>query len=111
MHRRWPKIVTRARQRSSRNGDIGDGEAASGRSQRGRQGAILSSGRKERDMPDEMTPQPDSTAVRVALWRAMHVQVDPPPHVIEDEVGPRLAAPGDDWRRRPDMDARATRAF
>jgi methyltransferase (TIGR00027 family) len=34
----------------------------------------------------------------------MHVQVDPPPHVLEDEVGLRLAAPDDGWRRRPDMD-------
>ena len=47
---------------------------------------------------------PDSTAVRVALWRAMHVQVDPPPHVLDDEIGLRLAAPDDGWRRRPDMD-------
>lgn len=54
---------------------------------------------------------PDSTAVRTALWRAMHVQVDPPPHVIEDEVGLRLAAPGDGWRDRPDMDPQATRGF
>src|SRR5215470_7589613 len=36
---------------------------------------------------------PDSTAVRVALWRALHVQVDPPPHVLEDEIGLRLVAP------------------
>lgn len=47
--------------------------------------------------------EPDSTAVRVALWRAMHVQVDPPPHVFEDEVGLKLAAPGDGWRSGPDM--------
>ena len=46
---------------------------------------------------------PDSTAVRVALWRAMHVLVDPPPHVLEDEFGLRLVAPSDDWRSRPDM--------
>jgi len=46
--------------------------------------------------------------VRVALWRAMHVQVDPPPHVLEDEIGLRLAAPEDGWRRRPDMDQHAT---
>ena len=45
----------------------------------------------------------DSTAVRVALWRALHVQVDPPPHVLEDEVGLKLAAPDDGWRSRPDM--------
>lgn len=53
--------------------------------------------------------EPDHTAVRVALWRALHVQADPPPHVIEDEVGLRLADPGDDWRERPDMDVEATR--
>ena len=45
----------------------------------------------------------DSTAVRVALWRALHVEVDPPPHVIEDLVGLKLANPEDGWRRRPDM--------
>jgi methyltransferase (TIGR00027 family) len=54
---------------------------------------------------------PDSTAVRVALWRAMHVLVDPPPHVLEDEVGLRLVAPGDDWRSRPDMDPGWTSPF
>ncbi|MBL1112947.1 class I SAM-dependent methyltransferase [Streptomyces sp. 110] len=62
-------------------------------------------------MVDEETGAPDSTAVRTALWRAMHVQVDPPPHVLEDEIGLRLAAPGADWRRRPDMDPAATRGF
>ncbi|MFJ1838432.1 class I SAM-dependent methyltransferase [Streptomyces sp. NPDC088175] len=62
-------------------------------------------------MTDQQTGAPDSTAVRVALWRAMHVQVDPPPHVFEDETGLRLAAPGDDWRRRPDMDPRTTSGF
>src|SRR5207253_10363474 len=51
----------------------------------------------------KQTATPDSTAVRVALWRAMHVQVDPPPHVFEDEVGLKLAAPDDGWRSRPDM--------
>jgi methyltransferase (TIGR00027 family) len=49
--------------------------------------------------------------MRVALWRAMHVQVDPPPHVLEDEIGLRLAAPDDGWRRRPDMDPHATSRF
>jgi methyltransferase (TIGR00027 family) len=58
-----------------------------------------------------MEVAPDGTAVRVALWRAMHVQVDPPPHVLEDEVGLRLAAPDDGWRDRPDMDPLATRSF
>jgi methyltransferase (TIGR00027 family) len=63
-------------------------------------------------MQDEQTGEaPDSTAVRVALWRAMHVRVDPPPHVIEDEIGLKLVAPDDDWRRRPDMDPQFTRPF
>src|SRR5216683_2235135 len=60
-------------------------------------------------MADEQSVAPDSTAVRVALWRAMHVQVDPPPHVLEDEIGLRLVAPDESWRRRPDMDPQATR--
>src|SRR5258706_15086845 len=46
---------------------------------------------------------PDDTAVRVALWRALHVEVDSPPHVFEDDVGLKLAAPDDGWRSRPDM--------
>jgi methyltransferase (TIGR00027 family) len=54
---------------------------------------------------------PDSTAVRVALWRAMHVQGDPAPHVLEDEVGLRLAAPDDGWRDRGDMHPDGTRTF
>jgi methyltransferase (TIGR00027 family) len=54
---------------------------------------------------------PDSTAVRVALWRAMHVQVDAPPHVLEDELGLRLADPDDGWRARGDMDPRGTSLF
>ena len=62
-------------------------------------------------MHNEQPAGPDSTAVRVALWRAMHVQVDPPPHVLEDEIGLKLAAPDEGWRRRPDMDPDATRYF
>jgi methyltransferase (TIGR00027 family) len=54
-------------------------------------------------MPDKLAPQPDNTAVRTALWRALHVEVDQPPHVFEDKVGLQLAAPDDDWRSRPDM--------
>jgi methyltransferase (TIGR00027 family) len=54
---------------------------------------------------------PDSTAVRVALWRAMHVQVDARPHVLDDEVGLALAAPDDDWRSRPDMHPLGTSPF
>jgi methyltransferase (TIGR00027 family) len=62
-------------------------------------------------MADEQTAAADGTAVRVALWRAMHVQVDPPPHVLEDEIGLELAAPDDGWRRRPDMDPAGTSLF
>lgn len=54
-------------------------------------------------MPDKLTSAPDPTAVRVALWRALHVQVDPPPHIFYDEIGLRLAAPKDSWKNRPDM--------
>src|SRR6266700_648063 len=62
-------------------------------------------------MTDEQTGAPDGTAVRVALWRAMHVQIDSPPHVLEDEIGLRLSAPDDGWRRRPDMDPQATSGY
>ena len=54
---------------------------------------------------------PESTAVRVALWRAMHVLLDPPPHVLEDEIGLRLVDPDEGWRGRPDMDPRGTSGF
>jgi methyltransferase (TIGR00027 family) len=62
-------------------------------------------------MNERPTAVADSTAVRTALWRAMHVQLDPPPHVLEDEIGLQLAAPEDGWRNRPDMDAQRTRPF
>jgi methyltransferase (TIGR00027 family) len=62
-------------------------------------------------MHDERSAAPDSTAVRVALWRTMHVEVDPPPHVLEDEVGLWLAAPDDGWHHRPDMDPEATSGY
>jgi methyltransferase (TIGR00027 family) len=62
-------------------------------------------------MAHEQTAAPDSTAVRVALWRALHVLIDPPPHVLEDEVGLELADPDDGWRSRPDMDPDGTRLF
>ena len=59
--------------------------------------------KRENVMPDKQVAAPDNTAVRVALWRALHVQVDPLPHVFEDEVGLKLAVPDDGWRSRPDM--------
>lgn len=54
---------------------------------------------------------PDSTAVRVALWRALHVEVDAPPHVLEDTIGLKLAAPEEGWRQRGDMHPEGTRMF
>ena len=59
---------------------------------------------------DPVTPAPDNTAIRTALWRALHVLADPPPHVFDDTVGLKLAAPEDGWRERPDMSA-FTRPF
>lgn len=53
----------------------------------------------------------DTTAVRVALWRAMHVEIDPPPHVLDDKIGLQLASPDEGWRRRADMDPQGTRLF
>ena len=55
--------------------------------------------------------EPDSSAVRTALWRALHVEIDAPPHLLEDEIGLALAAPDDDWRDRPDMHPLGTRDF
>ena len=53
--------------------------------------------------------EPDNTAVRTALWRALHVQVDPIPHIIEDEIGLKLIAPNDGWQQRPDMHLQFTK--
>lgn len=47
--------------------------------------------------------EPDNTAIRTALWRALHVQADSMPHLLEDDVGLKLVAPVDDWQQRPDM--------
>jgi methyltransferase (TIGR00027 family) len=47
--------------------------------------------------------EPDNTAARTALWRALHVQEDAEPHIFEDEIGLKLIAPDDDWQQQPDM--------
>jgi methyltransferase (TIGR00027 family) len=62
-------------------------------------------------MTDEQSDGPESTAARVALWRALHVLVDAPPHVIEDEVGLALVAPAEGWRDRGDMHPQGTSGF
>jgi methyltransferase (TIGR00027 family) len=54
------------------------------------------------------TATPDSTAVRTALWRALHLEVDAPPHVLDDRIGLQLAGTDSDWRQRPDMNEYAT---
>ncbi|MCX6129378.1 MAG: class I SAM-dependent methyltransferase, partial [Proteobacteria bacterium] len=53
-------------------------------------------------MSNKKTIAPEHTAVRVALWRALHVQVDPKPHILTDEIGLKLVAE-DAWTSRPDM--------
>ncbi|MBU1643049.1 class I SAM-dependent methyltransferase [bacterium] len=54
-------------------------------------------------MQEKKIPEPDNTAVRTALWRALHLEADSPPHVFEDEIGLKLAAPEEGWQNRPDM--------
>ena len=53
--------------------------------------------------PNKKIAEPDNTAVRTALWRALHVQLDAKPHIFEDEIGLKLVAPPDGWEQRPDM--------
>ena len=54
--------------------------------------------------------EPEDTAVRVALWRALHVESDSLPHIIEDRIGLQLVAPDAGWQSRPDM-SHFTRPF
>lgn len=54
---------------------------------------------------------PDHTAVRVALWRALHLEIDSSPHVLTDDVGLKLASPESDWRQRPDMHPVGTQGY
>ncbi|MBO0748262.1 MAG: class I SAM-dependent methyltransferase [Acidimicrobiaceae bacterium] len=65
----------------------------------------------EQDEQAEQAEGPESTAARVALWRALHVLVDAPPHVIEDEVGLALVDPPEGWRDRGDMHPQGTAGF
>ena len=55
--------------------------------------------------------QPDNTAVRTALWRALHTEVDDEPHVLKDVIGLQIAGPADGWRDRPDMHPVFTAGF
>ena len=58
-----------------------------------------------------MNVAPDSSAVRTALWRALHVQIDATPHLIEDEIGLALADPEPGWQDRPDMHPAGTGGY
>jgi methyltransferase (TIGR00027 family) len=62
-------------------------------------------------MEIEHVEGPEDTAARVALWRALHVELDSPPHVLADSVGLALLAPGDSWRDRPDMHPEGTAPY
>ena len=62
-------------------------------------------------MRDKQNAASDRTAVRAALWRALHVEVDPPPHVLEYKVGLRLRSPDEGWRHRSDMNPQLTSPF
>ncbi|MDE3212795.1 MAG: class I SAM-dependent methyltransferase [Bacteroidota bacterium] len=53
--------------------------------------------------------EPNNTAIRTALWRALHVKIDTPPLIFEDELGLRLADPPPGWESRPDMDPEFTK--
>lgn len=62
-------------------------------------------------MPEKQTLAPESTAARVALWRALHMQVDAPPHVFDDELGLKLLNPEEGWEKRGDMHPQGTAPF
>ncbi|WP_182358760.1 class I SAM-dependent methyltransferase [Tomitella gaofuii] len=64
-----------------------------------------------RTASDHAPAGPENTAERVALWRALHVLADAPPHVFEDTVGLALVDPPAGWRGRPDMDAEFSAGF
>lgn len=45
---------------------------------------------------------PEHTAVRVALWRALHLVLDPDPPIFNDPIGAELVAENN-WQQHPDM--------
>lgn len=47
--------------------------------------------------------QPDNTAIRTALWRALHLEADALPHIFQDNIAIQLVAPEAGWQTRPDM--------
>jgi len=55
--------------------------------------------------------EPDSSAVRTALWRTLHVEIDAPPHLLDDAIGAALVDPDPTWRERGDMHPIGTRGY
>jgi len=47
--------------------------------------------------------KPDNTAQRTALWRALHLEKDESPLIINDTWALRLTRPAPGWQERPDM--------
>lgn len=46
--------------------------------------------------------EPDITAVRTAMWRALHVHLDAKPYIFEDEIGLKLISIEGSWQRKRD---------
>ncbi|MBI1184051.1 hypothetical protein GC194_07260 [bacterium] len=57
------------------------------------------------------TKSPDNTAIRTALWRALHAQLDAPPRVIHNEIGLLFIQPASGWQERADIAPRKWRIF
>ncbi len=64
--------------------------------------------RREKLESDKHVVAPEKTAVRTALWRALHLQVDSAPPVLSDAIGLKLIAPPDGWQKRLDMNPAVT---
>jgi methyltransferase (TIGR00027 family) len=59
----------------------------------------------------DVSVAPEDTAVRVALWRALHLTVDGPPPIFQDDLGMKLVDPPAGWTDRPDMNPQRTALF
>lgn len=59
-------------------------------------------------MAESRVVGPDRSSIGSAALRAMHVQVDPPPHVLVDELGLRLAVPDGSLHVPPGMEPAVT---
>ncbi|MFI1584535.1 hypothetical protein [Embleya sp. NPDC020630] len=60
---------------------------------------------------DERITTPDDTSLRVALWRAPHLHLDPAPDVLADGIAPHIVGPsGGTARTATSTSVRSTRA-